>query len=176
LVVAPRARAYCRRGRTLTRSLNGSHRFRAEVLKRSATFSRRQTISALSRAGNLSPSSWEGRVIRSVTARPSNACCPMTRLSQNSRFGRRRTSSSNSRFGRDGCAGQPAHDAPSSRGASATKQSSFGCCHSGARRSREPGIHTHDRGYGFRTAACRGFRNDETTGSPRLSLAMTRWH
>ena len=26
---------------------------------------------------------------------------------------------------------------------------------------REPGIHTPDRGYGFRTAACRDFRNDE---------------
>jgi hypothetical protein len=26
---------------------------------------------------------------------------------------------------------------------------------------REPGIHNHDPEYGFRTAACRGFRNDE---------------
>jgi hypothetical protein len=39
------------------------------------------------------------------------------------------------------------------RGASATKQSSL--CHSGARRSREPGNHTHDWGYGFRALASR---------------------
>jgi hypothetical protein len=26
---------------------------------------------------------------------------------------------------------------------------------------RRPGIHNHNREYGFRTAACRGFRNDE---------------
>jgi hypothetical protein len=33
---------------------------------------------------------------------------------------------------------------------------------------REPGIHNHHREYGFRTAACRGFRNDGVVVIPGL--------
>jgi hypothetical protein len=46
-------------------------------------------------------------------------------------------------------------------------------CHSGATRSVEPGIHNHDREYGFRACAKRRIPEWTAVVFERLALAVT---